>query len=314
MTDKSIVLLDGAMGQELVHRANKPATPLWATQALLDAPDLVEGLHLDYLRAGARALTANTYSCTPERLDRVDISARFDELQSLALTLLQQAREKAVDANGVPIDPADITLAGCLPPLFGSYRPDRSPDAETSHRTYSRLVEAQSNVVDIFLAETVSSVADAKIVAEAALTAGKPVWVSLSVEDDLSGNLRSGEPLSAAIELLHKLEVDAVLLNCSQPESIDAAWSILQQSDLPFGAYANGFTSIAALEPGATVDALSARVDLDPAAYAAVALKWVERGAKIIGGCCEIGPAHITELANGLTQAGYTIRSMPSAN
>jgi S-methylmethionine-dependent homocysteine/selenocysteine methylase len=73
------------------------------------------------------------------------------------------------------------------------------------------------------------------------------------------------------------------------------------------GAYANGFTAIDGLKPGGTVDALEARRDLSPAAYADFAMSWVEQGASIVGGCCEVGPAHIRCLRERLEAAGHTV-------
>ena len=76
-----------------------------------------------------------------------------------------------------------------------------------------------------------------------------------------------------------------------------------------FGAYANGFTHItkAFLEDAPDVDTLQARSDLGPAEYADFAMGWVEQGATIVGGCCEIGPDHIAELARRLRAAGHEI-------
>jgi homocysteine S-methyltransferase len=58
---------------------------------------------------------------------------------------------------------------------------------------------------------------------------------------------------------------------------------------------------------GQTVDMLSAREDLGPAVIADFAIGWVDQGATIVGGCCEVGPAHIAEIARRLTAAGYEI-------
>ena len=78
---------------------------------------------------------------------------------------------------------------------------------------------------------------------------------------------------------------------------------------LPFGAYANGFQQITKdfLKDTPTVDSLGARRDLGPSAYAKFALGWVDQGATIVGGCCEVAPAHIAELAGRLRVGGYDI-------
>ena len=102
---------------------------------------------------------------------------------------------------------------------------------------------------------------------------------------------------------------DAILLNCSAPEAISAGLDILKSSGLPFGAYANAFEQITSdfLKDKPTVDALQRRRDITPETYADIALSWVDQGASIVGGCCEVGPAHISEIAQRLKAAGHTI-------
>jgi homocysteine S-methyltransferase len=101
------------------------------------------------------------------------------------------------------------------------------------------------------------------------------------------------------VELCHAMSLDTVLVNCSIPEAVDSAVGALTGCGLRIGAYANGFTHIndAFLEPGATVDVLQKRKDMDPETYAGFAADWVTKGAEIVGGCCEVGPAHIALLA-----------------
>jgi len=145
-----------------------------------------------------------------------------------------------------------------------------------------------------------ASLKQAEAAIQGAQVPGKPVWLGLTVDDQNGTELRSGESLSDAIALAQRYQVDSVLINCSVPEAVNQAMEVFQSCELPFGAYANGFTHIAESfkEAGATVDALSKRVDLSPEVYADFVESWVERGAQVVGGCCEIGPAHIQELAS----------------
>jgi S-methylmethionine-dependent homocysteine/selenocysteine methylase len=78
---------------------------------------------------------------------------------------------------------------------------------------------------------------------------------------------------------------------------------------LPFGAYANGFTHISGnfLKNAPTVKELTHRHDLTPEKYTEFAMGWVAQGATIVGGCCEVGPAHIRHLADALRTAGHQI-------
>lgn len=132
-----------------------------------------------------------------------------------------------------------------------------------------------------------------------------PVWTAFTVDDGDGTRLRSGESLAAAARDVVDAGAERVLVNCSVPEALTAAMSELARLGVPFGGYANGFTAVAELQPGGTVDVLEARNDLDPNAYAEHALGWIEPGARMVGGCCEVGPAHIAALAQRLTAAGF---------
>ena len=114
-----------------------------------------------------------------------------------------------------------------------------------------------------------------------------------------------GEGLPEVIASLGASLPDALLVNCTTPDSVKAAMPILRGSGLPFGAYANGFVEIPAdwEEQGGVVQ-LSSRADLPPEVYAQAAAGWLDAGATIIGGCCEIGPAHIKRLRRLIDEGG----------
>lgn len=285
------MILDGGMGQELVARAGK-ATSLWSVQALLDAPEVVRQVHDEYFAAGADIATTNSYSVLPDRLEPHGMLDRLEELARLACQLAADARE--VHGSGM--------VAGGLGPQGFSYQPDKAPPAEQAAEAYAKLAQIHAQYVDVHLLETMSSVDQARGGLMGAGVTGKPVWVALSVRDDDGTCLRSGELLSDVMPLLEEFNPTAVFINCSKPEAVDTAVPILAKSGRVVGAYANGFTGIAAdfNKVGATVDMLSARRDLGPNAYADFADGWAANGATIIGGCCEVGPAHITELSRRL--------------
>lgn len=291
---KKVILLDGGMGQELLRRWGGEPTPLWSAEIMLNEPELVCDLHLDYIHAGAQVLTLNTYSATPERLHRHNAMDQFSSIHQSAISAAQQAISVA-EVEGV-------SIAACLPPLVASYRPDVSLPFEQSLETYRRLVELQAPAADLILCETMASVNDARAAATAGRESGKPVWLALTISDHHANQLRSGEPLQGALEQLAELDVDAILLNCSHPEAISNAWQCMRHLTTQTGAYGNAFVTVEPLQPGGTVKQLQARKDLDPAAYANFAMRWVEQGASIIGGCCEIGPEHIRALHGRLIE------------
>lgn len=297
MTD--ITLLDGSIGQELVKRAGKRPTPLWSTSVMLEAPDHVGAVHRDYFDAGATIATANTYAVLRDRLEPAGIGDRFEALIDTALAQAETAR--AARGSG--------RIAGALGPLGASYRPDICPPPAEAEALYADSVRAMNDRVDLFLIETAASVAQAEGALRGTSLGTKPVWLSFTVNDDDGSRLRSGERVGELAAIVAQYQPQAVLVNCSRPEAMTAALDIIAGFGLPFGAYANGFTRITEgfLKDRPTVEALSARVDLTPEAYADFAMGWVDRGATIVGGCCEVGPAHIAHLAQRLRAAGHSI-------
>lgn len=295
----SVTLLDGGMGQELIHRAGDKPTPLWSTQAMMAHPGLVQAVHGDYFAAGATIATTNTYAIHRDRLAPVGIEDRFQALHMAALAEAKAAL--AIAGRG--------RIAGSIGPLVASYRPDVHPHHDMAVARYAEVARLLAPDVDLILCETVASLAHARAVLEGAGVAGRPVWLSVTVSDRDGTVLRSGEPVAEVARVARDGGAEAVLANCSAPEAMAAALEGLKQGGLPFGAYANGFTRITEdfLKDRPTVDALSPRRDLGPAAYAAFALGWVAQGATIVGGCCEVGPAHIAELARAIRAAGHEI-------
>lgn len=296
-----ITLLDGGMGQELIKRSPAEPTPLWSAEVMLHFPDLVKQVHLDYIRAGARVITVNAYSVTRDRLEPHGASDRFESLQRRACELAVAARDASGEA---------VSIAGCLPPLMWSYRPELANDPEEVAPSYAEIAALQAPYVDVLLCETMSHSGQALGAVRGALDGGggKPVWVSWTLRDDETALLRSGETIAEAAARLEGLAVAARLVNCSVPEAVTAAMPQLAALGGRFGGYANGFAGISAdYAPGTTVKALAGREDLGPTAYAEIVTGWVEQGAGIVGGCCEIGPEHIATLAHHLGEAGYEI-------
>ncbi len=291
-----IILLDGGMGQELIHRSKQPPSPMWSASVMMHEPEIVEAVHRDYIHAGAKVLTLNSYSVTPERMARDAQDDLFKPLQAKAIEIAKAAKGDN-----------DITIAGCLPPMMASYKPELVPDYDACKKSYSAIVAEEKDHVDVFLCETLSTLVEVKAAVSAAAESGKPVWCGMTVVDGDGTKLRSGESLAEAAAIAKEAGASAVLINCSWPESVTQGLSSLKACGLPFGAYANGFTSIDALDAGGTVSGLKVRKDLTSEAYAEHAKAWVKAGATIVGGCCEVGPAHIAELARCLEADGHTI-------
>lgn len=285
---EALTLLDGGTGRELRRRGVPLSAHIWSASALLSHPEVVRQIHVDYALAGADVLTTNTYGVLEDRLAAEGLDGQLEALILRGCRLAREARELA----GRP-----ARIAGSLPPLRGSYRPDRVGPFEELLPAYRRHAEAHAPHVDLLLCETLSTSGEALAAATAACEAGLPVWVSWTLAEDGSGRLRSGETVEEAAAALSHLPVEAFLVNCCAPESALAAMPGLARSERRFGAYANTFRPVPPawrLADGV----LPLREDLGPEAYAAHAARWISAGASVVGGCCGTGPEHVRALAS----------------
>lgn len=284
----TVTLLDGGMGQELLSRSGAQATGLWATQVMKDFPELVQEIHKDYFAAGAQIATTNTYAIHRDRLASFGVEQQFLALQIQACEIANRARDQFGHGK----------IAGSIGPTGASYRPDLSLDVEQGAEIYAEIANIQAPYVDYILLETISSIKQATGAVIGAKQAGKPIWLAVSVDDDDGSKLRSGEDILGVVDIVEEHAVNALLINCSTPEAVSTGLNRLGEQKFPIGAYANGFTAItqAFKEDLPTVDALQSRQDLDPDQYLLFAKGWLSGGATIVGGCCEVGPAHIAKL------------------
>ena len=295
-TMTQITLLDGGMGQELIHRAGDKPTPLWSTQVMRDHPGLVAQVHADYFDAGATIATTNTYAIHRDRLKTAGVEDQFASLQQAAMDEAKNAKRTGT------------RIAAAIGPLVASYQPDKHPDFEMAVPFYREIAEALAPHSDLLICETVASIEHARSVLAGTRDLGVPVWLAVTVDDRDGTKLRSGEDIADVIALA-EADATAILINCSSPEAVGAGLKVLAGTKLPFGGYANGFTQITSgfLEENPTVDALVQRRDMGPDAYADHVMAWVALGATIVGGCCEVGPAHIAKMAERLKAAGHEV-------
>jgi S-methylmethionine-dependent homocysteine/selenocysteine methylase len=289
-----ITILDGGMGGELIRRELTPRGELWSAQALLDAPDKVLEVHADYIAAGAEIIITNSYSTIPSYLGKLGLADRFKELTELAGRI---ARE-AADAADHPVQ-----VAGALPPLDESYRPDLVPPDDEAVPVYRALAQALDPYVDLFLCETMSCIRESVNAARAAREVGgtaKPLYVSWTLSETAGAGLRSGESIADAVAAVAEFAPDAYLFNCTSPEAISAGIEALATlTGQPIGAYPNRLS----IPEGWTLDnevSTGYRTDLDVASYLDYAERWQHSGASIIGGCCGIGPEYIAARRDSL--------------
>lgn len=291
-----VTVMDGGMGAELAHRGviRESDDGLWSAQALIDAPDTVVAAHRDFIAAGAGMIITNSYACVPEWLAKAGIADRYAELAAESGRL---ARIAASEAD------AEVLVAGGLPPLALSYQADMVPDAAAARPIYEGLARALEPFVDLFICETMSSIRESETAVGAAKSAaadrGLPVYVAWTLDERPGQGLRSGESVADAWAALAELETDGFLFNCTHPDAIEAAvLEIASLTDKPTGGYPNRFD----VPQGWTGESsqLRHRTDFGTEQFVAAALRWVELGATVVGGCCRITPADIAALSDRL--------------
>lgn len=293
------LILDGGMGRELHRRGAPFRQPEWSALALTEAPDIVRETHADYIRAGAQIITANSYALVPFHIG----AERFaQEAQTLAAVAGRLARE-AVEQSG-----QSVRVAASLPPLFGSYRPDLF-DASAAPALAQPLIQGLQPYIDIWLAETQSSIAEAAFWRQSLPDDGKPFWLSFTLDDTdehMQPLLRSGETVAQAALAAADLAAEVLLFNCSRPEVMKAAVKCAKltlknnNKSLKLGVYANAFEPVEEEMNAANEGLDEIRQDTTPPNYLGWAKEWVEAGASVVGGCCGIGPEHIRVLAQAL--------------
>ena len=274
------LVLDGALGTELERRGVATDLPLWSARALWEAPEVVLAIHRDAVRAGAEALTANTFRTQRRTLARADRGDQAAALASLAIAL---AREAAAE-----ISPAAFVL-GSVAPLEDCYRPDLVPDEASLAREHAEhAAHLTAAGADALWIETMNTAREAAAAARAARATGLPFVASFVC--DGRARLLSGEPLAAGLDAVVRAGPLAVSVNCLAPEAVEPCLAALAATGLPFGAYPN----LGAPDP---VRGFAPSDAVSPAALARAARRWIAAGAAFVGGCCGTHAEHVRALA-----------------
>lgn len=296
---QDITLLDGGMGRELQRSGAPFRQPEWSALALMLSPAHVGKAHSSFADAGADVITTNSYAVVPFHIG----ADRFASDGPRLVRLAGEIARATADEKGVKV-------AGSLPPVLGSYRPDLFNESEAAP-ILQVLIDGLSPSVDLWLAETLSSTPEARLVRSLLGDDPRPLWLSFTLDDGDAAavedgrqppRLRSGEAIEDAARTAVDCRATVLLFNCSQPEVMEAAVKAGRAAlpaDIRIGIYANAFATEAD-DTEANADLHDIRADLTPENYRAFARKWVDAGATLIGGCCGIGPEHIRALAQSL--------------
>ncbi|MGP4000332.1 homocysteine S-methyltransferase [Streptomyces sp. 8N706] len=279
------VVLDGGLSNQLTDQGCDLSDELWSARLLADAPEQIAAAHAAYVRAGARVLITASYQATYEGFARRGLG------REQATALLRRSVGLARQAAG---SREDVWVAASVGP-YGAMLADGSEyrgryglsvrELELFHRP--RIEALCSAGPDVLALETVPDTDEAEALLRAVEGTGVPVWLSYTVS---GGTTRAGQPLEQAMELVaHADHVIAVGVNCCDPLDADLAVAIAAETTgKPVVVYPNSGETWDAERQGWRGGAT-----FDPAR----AGDWQAAGARLIGGCCRVGPDAIAALS-----------------
>jgi len=289
LADGEVVVIDGATGTELEARGVPMDDAAWCGVANLEYAAVVRDVHADYIRAGAAVVIANTFSTDRMRLGDAGIGDRVEEVNRKAVAAALEARE----VTGA----SDVVVAGSLS-RAAAFTIDGAP-CQVSREELLEVYSEQARIladagVELIALEMITGIGHGGPALEAARSTGLPVWLGLSADRAPDGRLAVWQDHDAdfgdAVEALVAPDLAAVLVMHTDVADVDDALdAVFRRWDGPVGVYPHvgGF-----VPPSWQFDE-----SFTPGELVEHTRRWVERGARIVGGCCGLGPAYIRALS-----------------
>ena len=295
---KSTKILDGGMGQELLIKGLKPKGTLWSAHALIDESchQMVIDAHLDFINAGAEVIVTSTFTARRNRLIQNDCEKYFEQINIKAVELAQKARD---------ISKKDILIAGGLPNQKQTYEADLGKDLDSIEKNFYDQAKILKNGIDFFYLDVMSSGLECEIALKTIGSFNLPVLVGVHLRDN--GQLPSGEKIEDIVKNYKNKNWLGIIMACVSPKAYETVANNLKKIDIPYGFKLNAFKKIPDGYTVASKDAwgnagnpntvLGINTELNETRFYEYAKKFMENGATILGGCCEIRPSHIKEIS-----------------
>ncbi|MFF5608702.1 homocysteine S-methyltransferase [Streptomyces cellulosae] len=286
------VVLDGGMSNQLAAAGHDLSDALWSARLLADGPEAITAAHLAYFEAGADVAITASYQATFEGFARRGIGRkRAAELLALSVECARTAAGRAPDARRPRWVAASVGPYGAMLADGSEYRGRYGltvAELERFHRP--RLEALTSAAPDVLALETIPDTDEAEALLRAVRGLGVPAWLSYSAA---GGRTRAGQPLEDAFVLAARAdEVIAVGVNCCTPEDADHAVAV--------AARVTGKTVVVYPNSGEQWDARARAWTGEPTFSASRVTGWRDAGARLIGGCCRVGPQAIASVARTL--------------
>jgi homocysteine S-methyltransferase len=297
------MILDGALATELEARGADLQDLLWSAKLLMERPELIRAVHLDYFAAGADVATAATYQASFEGFAHHGIGAgAAAALMRVAVDLARSARDEFwIDAENRrgrqrPLVAASIGPYGATLADGSEYRGRYSLDDDELREFHRpRLQVLAESGADLLAIETIPCEREALVLAQLLQeSAPIPAWISFSCKDPL--HTSEGQRVRDCVTRLEPYsQIVAVGVNCTPPGFIVSLLNEMRgQTDKPLLAYPNSGELYDA-------DARCWRGSAHTVPIAAQAGAWCAAGARLIGGCCRTTPADIRALRHALS-------------
>ncbi|WP_377272590.1 homocysteine S-methyltransferase [Peterkaempfera sp. SMS 1(5)a] len=285
------LVLDGGLSNQLEAAGHDLSDALWSARLLADRPEAVTEAHTAYFAAGADVVITASYQATFQGFARRGIGrtgAAALLRRSVELARLAADRARSAGAQRTLWVAASVGPYGAMLADGSEYRGRYGlgvAELERFHRP--RLEALAAAAPDVLALETVPDADEARALLRAVRGLGVPVWLSYSVA---GGRTRAGQPLAEAFALAAEAdEVMAVGVNCCTPSDAGPAVALAARvTGKPVVVYPN---SGEAWDAGAR--AWRGRSAFDPRQVS----EWTGAGARLVGGCCRVGPAEISALA-----------------
>lgn len=300
------LVLDGGLSNQLADQGCDLSDALWSARLLADDPGQIADAHAAYARAGAQVLVTASYQATFEGFARRG-TGRAEAARLLAGSVaLARAAAAARPGPGPGPGPArGVHVAASVGP-YGAMLADGSEYRGRYGRSVRELTAFHRPRIEVLAAarpdvlalETVPDADEAEAMLRAAEGCGVPVWLSYTVEGDRT---RAGQPFAEAFAVAAgRPGVVAVGVNCCDPgDVLHAVRTAVAVTGLPAVAYPN---SGERWDPAAR--RWTGTYAFAPDAAPGMALGWRAAGARLIGGCCRVGPATVAALARALHGGG----------
>jgi len=295
---KKIRILDGGMGQELLYRGLKPKGTLWSAHALIDKEchQMVIDAHLDFINAGAEVIVTSTFTARRNRLIQNDCEKYFEKINIKAVELAQKARD---------ISKKEVLIAGGLPNQKQTYSADLGEDLDLIEKNFYDQAKLLKNGIDFFYLDVMSSGLECEIALKTIESFNLPVLVGIHVRDN--GQLPSGETIKDIVKKYKNNNWLGIIAACVSPKAYELVNNDLQKLEIPYGFKLNAFKKIPEGYTVASKDqwgnagnpttVLGINTDLNESKFYQYVKKFMENGATILGGCCEIRPSHMKEIS-----------------